>query len=261
MTKHSGECDDTSPSTTLAEFGEETMKKLERRARDKDGKVMKVPADMTYQEWKKTLDKSGGSGIMDIGRSDILQQAKTRDTKIAITNVAISKTNPPTIPHFSQQQNQKFKELHRELLTMSMNENDSNEVAFLFNSTTLKHEYEMGGTRSVNIFKNPFALDMLRESSDRELYLLHNHPTTKIFSYSDIGVFLLYDNIGGITVVSNAGKVNVIYKTETFDYEKAYSSLKQIRGEYKNEVLNEEEDAEVVKRFLKVCENCGIKFM
>lgn len=66
MTKHSGECDDTSPSTTLADFGKETMKKLERRTRDKDGRAMKMPADMTYQEWKKTLDKSGGSGIMKV---------------------------------------------------------------------------------------------------------------------------------------------------------------------------------------------------
>ena len=38
-------------STTLAEFGEETLKGLQRRARDKDGKTMKVPADMTYREW------------------------------------------------------------------------------------------------------------------------------------------------------------------------------------------------------------------
>lgn len=51
-------------STTVAEFGEGEYKALERRARGEDGKVVRVPADMTYEEWKKSLDKSGGSGII-----------------------------------------------------------------------------------------------------------------------------------------------------------------------------------------------------
>lgn len=60
-------------STTIADFGDEEFAGLERRAKDKDGKTVKVPAGMTYEEWKelyvpnagqKTLDKSAESGIM-----------------------------------------------------------------------------------------------------------------------------------------------------------------------------------------------------
>ncbi|MGN0552937.1 MAG: phage minor capsid protein [Oscillospiraceae bacterium] len=207
------------------------------------------------------LDKPSENDIMNIGRNDILQQAKTRDAKILITDVAVSKANPPVIPHFTQQQNQKFKELHHELLLKSKYENDSNEVAFLFNPNTLKHEFELGDVNSVNIFNNPFALDMFNNSSEKELFLLHNHPTTKIFSYSDIGVLLLHDNIGGITVISNAGKVDVMYKTDNYDFAKAYGALKEIREKYDHKVLSEEEDAEVVRQFLKICDSCGIKFM
>lgn len=207
------------------------------------------------------LDKPSGNDIMNIGRNDILQQAKTRDAKILITDVAVSKANPPVIPHFTQQQNQKFKELHHELLLKSKYENDSNEVAFLFNPNTLKHEFELGDVNSVNIFNNPFALDMFNNSSEKELFLLHNHPTTKIFSYSDIGVLLLHDNIGGITVISNAGKVDVMYKTDNYDFAKAYGALKEIREKYDHKVLSEEEDAEVVRQFLKICDSCGIRFM
>lgn len=59
--------------TTIADFGDEEFAQLERRAKDKDGRTVKVPAGMTYEEWKelyvpnagqKTLDKSAGSGIM-----------------------------------------------------------------------------------------------------------------------------------------------------------------------------------------------------
>ena len=38
-------------STTIAEFGGDTLAGMERRARDKDGNTVKVPADMTYEEW------------------------------------------------------------------------------------------------------------------------------------------------------------------------------------------------------------------
>ena len=64
-------------STTIADFGDEEFSQLERRAKDKDGKTVKVPAGMTYEQWKelyvpnagqKTLDKSAGSGIIKARR-------------------------------------------------------------------------------------------------------------------------------------------------------------------------------------------------
>lgn len=57
-------------STTIAEFGEDTLAGMERRARDEDGNVVKVPADMGYEEWYRRfvengVDKSVESGIMN----------------------------------------------------------------------------------------------------------------------------------------------------------------------------------------------------
>lgn len=49
-------------STTIAYLGEETLKNIERRARDPvTGKTYKVPADMNYQEWydKFVVDRYG----------------------------------------------------------------------------------------------------------------------------------------------------------------------------------------------------------
>lgn len=187
-----------------------------------------------------------------------MQQAKTRDKKIEITDIAISKADTQAIPHFSEEQNSKLNELHKELLRRSMNENDSNEVAFLFNTKILNYEVQFGDEASVDIFANPFAFEMLNRSSEKELYLLHNHPSTKSFSYTDIGVFLMHDNIGGITVVTNTGDVHILYKSENYSFEYAYEAIIQIRSDYSIDVLDEENDAEVVKRFLKVCKKCGI---
>lgn len=71
-------------STTIADFGDEELAGLERRAKDKDGNTVKVPAGMTYEQWrqglsgngvavqltfddmKNSIDKSGESGIIDV---------------------------------------------------------------------------------------------------------------------------------------------------------------------------------------------------
>ncbi len=40
-------------STTIADFGDEELSGLERRAKDKDGNTVKVPAGMTYEDWHR----------------------------------------------------------------------------------------------------------------------------------------------------------------------------------------------------------------
>ena len=51
-------------STTIAEFGEDTLAGMERRARDEDGNVVKVPADMGYEEWyRRFVDNSTNNGL------------------------------------------------------------------------------------------------------------------------------------------------------------------------------------------------------
>lgn len=48
-------------STTIADFGEDTLAGLERRAKDKDGNTVKVPAGMTYEQWRQGLSGNGGA--------------------------------------------------------------------------------------------------------------------------------------------------------------------------------------------------------
>lgn len=65
-------------STTIADFGDEELAGLERRAKDKDGNTVRVPAGMTYEDWhrkfvdgEKALDKSGESGIIKSGSDSV----------------------------------------------------------------------------------------------------------------------------------------------------------------------------------------------
>ncbi len=209
---------------------------------------------------EKALDKSEKSGIIGVGSDETLEQAKSRDKKIEITDIAIEKTEAPDIPYFTTEQNQKFKELNRELLRKAKNENDSNEVAFLFDPNTLSFEYEFGDVNSVNVTNNPLARDMLRTSDDKSLFLLHNHPSTKTFSYSDIGVLLTYNSLGGMTAVSNAGVVNTVYKSSRYDFDKAFVFISDLRSLYPSK-LSETDDGAIVKQFLKAGRDFGIELL
>ena len=64
-------------STTIADFGDEELAGLERRAKDKDGNTVKVPAGMTYEDWhrkfvdgEKALDKTAENSIIKAEEKD-----------------------------------------------------------------------------------------------------------------------------------------------------------------------------------------------
>lgn len=46
-------------STTIADFGEDTLDGLQRRAKDENGNTITVPANMTYGEWYKKYVEGG----------------------------------------------------------------------------------------------------------------------------------------------------------------------------------------------------------
>lgn len=67
-------------STTIAELEDDVTAKLKRRARDPEtGKLYEVPADMTYEEWKKSLDKERGAGYVDKRRRMAANETADRE--------------------------------------------------------------------------------------------------------------------------------------------------------------------------------------
>ena len=50
-------------STTIADFGDEELAGLERRAKDKDGNTVRVPAGMTYEDWHREFVEGEPSRI------------------------------------------------------------------------------------------------------------------------------------------------------------------------------------------------------
>lgn len=220
------------------------------------GSKLPKKAESVNKITAESVAKSKNSVIMRSEGVGNLEQAKKRDHKIFITDVAISKISKSAVPKYSEAQNSLIDEVHKELLTQSKDSNNSDEVACLFNLSSGERIYRNGSERKVNIFKNPTAYAMANSSEDKSLFLAHNHPSTQTFSYSDLGVFLYNDSIGAMSVVSNTGDVHILYKSDSYSYTKAIEKLMDIKklfGGYKPDI-----DLLIVKSFLKNSEKIGI---
>lgn len=204
----------------------------------------------------KTVDKSRESDIIKSEGVTELEQAKKRDHKIYITDMAIEKVTNSNVPHYNDIQNQMIDNKHKELLKRAKMFNDSNETAVLFDLSSGEEAIMLGGENSVDIFENPNAVSMA--NSGRVLFLAHNHPSTQNFSYADIGVFLMNDSINGLSAVSNMGVAHIIAKSDKYDFAKAYEALSDIRRKY--DIVDEETNKLIVKEFLKIAKSLGIEY-
>lgn len=185
-----------------------------------------------------------------------LEQAKKRDHKIFITDVAIDKITKSKVIILSIDQNARIDAIHKELLIVSKNKNNSDEVAFLFGLNSSDKFSQMGKEHVVNIFDNPLAYSLAKNGRANTLFLAHNHPSTQFFSYADIGVFMHVDSIVGMSVVSNTGDVHILFKTSRFDYNGAYDALTAIKNSFGG--YSAKHDLDIVKAFLKVSSKYGI---
>ena len=186
-----------------------------------------------------------------------MEQAKKRDHKIYITDTAIDKITSSNISYYAKEQNEMIDTKHKQLLARAKQFNDSNETAVLFDLNTGDEAVMFGSENSVNIFENPSAVSMTN-SHDKLLFLAHNHPSTQNFSYADLGVFLMNDNINGLSAVSNMGVAHIITKTEKYDFSNAYEELLTIRKQY--DIIDDEANSSIVKAFLKRAKHIGIEY-
>ncbi len=182
-------------STTLAEFGEETLQKLERRARDKDGKVMKVPADMTYKEWAEK-NVSGWNAMP--GKSDkaiadmdfINSEEYVKQFRGWYTNPEVEKAVVDCCRAVIKNRNgTKYEELFAV---------DSRNGRIL---SYIKGKSENGVQMTEKLRK------LLTNSPEGSIIILHNHPNSSPFSAKDITTAIKYKSIAQTIAAGHNGTV------------------------------------------------------
>lgn len=160
-----------------------------------------------------------------------LEQAKQRDRKIYITDIAIDKVPYIEYYGFTDGQNKIMQKLAKEVLLISKEENESNEVAItcdLGADTPLENfAVSLGTEHEVDILSDTYSNHIIVSRESVAVVVLHNHPSTQTFSLQDIQFFVEFPMIEVIVVVSNQGTVHYLKRDKGYMADKAILLLKE----------------------------------
>ena len=203
------------------------------------------------------LNQTPNNDKIILGSELYLEQAKKRDHKIEITDIAISKVPLIKISEFSEEQNQLLQTEHKAILQIAKDTNDSNEVLSILSLSSQKSVRILGDEFSVNPSNDIEAQSMFLQAKRKELLYLHNHPSTNIFSLADIMEFIKYGQIGLLSVITNQGEIYILHKSVNYDYNRSRDLFSNTYIKYQNNLLDFNQ---TVHYFLKQCYKGGIYY-
>ena len=261
---------------TMYECAVEFARSLILEANSKDEEIRRLEAEIReLQEQTEELrfnpnhdPENGrftsGNGVDKLQKNDImkleevkeLEQAKKRDHKIYVTDVAIDKVDKVILSDFTENQISAMQRKHKELLKIAKDKNDSNEVLFIDDLDFKSEVSVLGGEFKVSPAENPFAVSVISNAERQSLIYLHNHPSTNNFSVGDIDTFVCERAIKAISVVTNQGEVYVLNKTAAYNYNNIRALLNDIYKSFDDEIDNKA----FVSEFLKRCKEGGVEY-
>ena len=110
-----------------------------------------------------------------------MEQAKKRDRKIMITDVALNKVPLVQVPEFTQVECETVAAEHRTLLRVAKEKNHSNEVLSVVSFKQVRRAMVLGDEFSVDLRKSPEAYGIFASAEPQEILLLHIIPAQTIF--------------------------------------------------------------------------------
>ncbi len=155
-------------------------------------------------------------------------QQKIRNRPIDITDIAVSKVRCIQFEGFTSDENRIIQKQHQELLRISKDYNDSNEVGILVDIIHWNTWVIFGKGNEVETKDNPEAYKALKTYPKNTLLFMHNHPSTSTFSGTDFKTFCHNSSLYIITVVGNDGNIRVLEKLNNFDANYALQHYKYL---------------------------------
>lgn len=196
-----------------------------------------------------------------------LEMAKKRDRKIAISEEAINKVPRIQYKGIPEKEYDNVCALAKEVLRISRDQNDSNEVAITYSLESARciernEEYlgiALGSEHGVDPLSNTTSNHLINGQSDCVVVVLHNHPSLSDFSLSDIYFFLAHGSIKMMVVVSNLGRITYLTKQEKYNYAKAVALLNEAISMH-NEAKNLKDLQDAADNFLRNSFSVGITY-
>ena len=160
-----------------------------------------------------------------------LEQAKRRDRKVYITDIAIEKVPYIEYHGYDEDKCKIIQELAKNVLLLSKEENNSNEVAITcdlgIENPLEQFGISLGTEHEVDILADTLSNHIIVSQKSVAVVVLHNHPSTQTFSLQNIQFFLQYPMLEVIVVVSNQGTVHYMMREDGYDYREAFQLFKE----------------------------------
>ena len=193
--------------------------------------------------------------------------AKKRDCKIIITNEAIRKVPRLKYKNIPESEYNTIQELARNVLRISKNENNSNDVAIAYGMDSVERiqkgeEYigvALGNEHGVDPISNTTAYHLVSSAEDCIVIVLHNHPSLSDFSLSDVQFLLRYTSVKMMAVVTNLGSISYLVKGKGYAYDKAVALFNEAVSS-NNEAKDWKGLQKAADHFLKNCYMVGIDY-
>lgn len=197
-----------------------------------------------------------------MGDEKQLRQAKKRNKKVYITDIAIEKVPYVEYRGMDEEQNKNMQSLARLVLTLAKNENDSNEVAITWDmerGDIGKYGVAYGTEHNVNMCSDTYSYHLLHSGGNVIIVVLHNHPSTRTFSFDDIFALMVYRSIQYMVVVTNQGTIHYLKKEKNYDEKAAGILYNEYVGKCKG-IKDVEKIYDATLEFLKRCSEVGLYY-
>lgn len=233
--------------TTVAEFNNENIEDLTRRAKDENGKAILVPQNMSYEQWSKEykpkliLDQGSISNRKE--KMNWQEQNEKLESKII-----------KPILHSNKSTSYRINKYQDKIMDLYHKNGNENMAILDVNTGDLIGNITQGQKRTtVGLDTKTMSRLLIRRKNS--VIAIHNHPENYSFSLTDIISFnkikqidtmiLLTDNYKYYLKSNNTSKYTTEYIT------KAYKNIeKDIKSEYNN--LNNIEKRDLInQKFFK----------
>ena len=188
-----------------------------------------------------------------------LEQAKRRDRKVDITDIAIEKVPFIEYKGFTEKQNRIIHELSKEVLRLSQKNNDCNEVAITCaldykEKDNFVYSVAYGDEHSVNVLADTESYHLIKGIENVTVIMMHNHPSTQTFSLKDLIFFLEYDKIKMMIVVSNQGVLHYLMREDNFNK----SAFVNLYKQYVSKITDKADAKQCYNAVLGILHNCSL---